>query len=63
MLQELSGHYRADGVPADVFGSRRAAAVAVEAGEWFIAARLQRAAQHVAIGHVFSIALLARSLH
>ncbi len=62
VLEEFGGHHRANGVPADVFGPRRAAAVAVEAGERFLAARFQRAAQHVEIGHVFSIALLVRTL-
>ena len=33
MLEELGGHDGADGVPADVLGPRRAAAVAVEAGD------------------------------
>jgi hypothetical protein len=58
VLQERSCHYSADGVPADVLGPARTAAVAVVAGEWVGAARFQRTAQHVAIRHVFSIAPL-----
>ena len=57
MLQELGGHDGADGVPAEVLGPGRAAAVAVEAGERVGAARFQRAAQHVAIRHRPSILL------
>ena len=47
MLEELGGHDGADGVPADVLGAGRAAAVAEEARHRVGAARLQRAAQHI----------------
>ena len=58
VFQKFSGHYRTDGVPAEVFLSGRTAAVPVKTGQWFGAARFQRTAQHVAIRHPFSIALL-----
>jgi hypothetical protein len=44
-------------VPAEVFWTAGATAIAVEAGEWIGAARFQRTALHIAIGHAFSIAL------
>src|ERR1700694_3301597 len=57
VLQELGGHDGADGVPAEVLGPGRAAAVAVEAGERVGAARFERAPQHVVVRHRHSIPL------
>ena len=56
VFEKLRGHHGADRVAPHVFGSRAAAAVSVEAGHRFGAARLQGTTQHVAIGHGTSIA-------
>ena len=48
-LQEVGGHHRAHGVPAQVVGAAPAAPVAVEAGHRLGAAGLQWAAEHVAL--------------
>src|ERR1700756_3647630 len=57
VVQEFGGHYRTDGVPAEVFWTARATAVAVVAGERVCTAWFQRTAEHIAIRHPFSIAL------
>lgn len=44
VLQELSGHYCADGVAADVLGTSPAAAISVETGHRVAAAWLEFAA-------------------
>ena len=62
VLQELGGHDGADGVQSDVLGTRRAAAVTVEAGERIVAARFKRATQRVAICHRFSMNRHRRSI-
>ena len=51
VLEELRRDDRADRVAAEVLRPGRAAAVAVEAGQRIVAAGLQRAAEHVAVGH------------
>src|SRR5215468_6627937 len=55
MLQELGGDHGADRVAAQILRAGAAAAVAVEAGEGVGAARLQLAAQDIALGHESSI--------
>jgi hypothetical protein len=56
VLEKLGGHHRTDRVTADVLGPAGATTVAVVTGEGLGAARLQLAAEHVAIGHLVSIA-------
>ena len=60
VLEELGGHHRADRVAAQVLGPGAAAAVAVEPGHRIGAARLQVAAEDVALrlpfGHGRSMA-------
>lgn len=51
MCQEFGGHDGADGVPTEVLGSGRTAAVTIEAGKRIGATLFQGAAQHIAIGH------------
>ncbi len=51
VFEELGRDHGANGVQADVLRPGRTAAVAVEAGDGVGAARLQRAAQYVAVGH------------
>src|SRR5215831_2171091 len=55
MLQELGGDHGADRVAAQVLRASAAAAVAVEAGQGVGAARLQLAAQDIALVHESSI--------
>jgi hypothetical protein len=55
MSEELRRDDAADGVTAQVFRARRAAAVPVEAGHGVIAARLKLAAEHVPLAHGRSI--------
>src|SRR5665213_3108063 len=55
MREELRRDHRADRVSAEVFRTGGAAAVAEEAGQRVVAARLKHAAEHVEItGHVCS---------
>ncbi len=51
VCQEFGGHDGADGVPTEVLGSGRTAAVTIEAGKRIGATLFQGAAQHIAIGH------------
>jgi hypothetical protein len=44
-------------VPALILVAGGAAAIAVEAGQWVSAARVQRSAKHIAISHRISIAV------
>src|SRR5215467_14682217 len=57
VLEELGSHHRADGVAAEIFGTRVAAAIAVEPRDGVVAARLKLSAENVPIAHHSSIAL------
>ena len=55
VLEEFRGHHRSDGVAPPILRTGMAAAVSKESGDRVIAARLQRATQHVEISHLRSI--------
>ena len=51
VLEELGCDHRADGVPSDVLGARRATTVTIEAGQRIGAAGFEDATEDVAVGH------------
>jgi hypothetical protein len=60
ILEKFSGHDGADRVTPQVTGAGTAAAVAVEAGERVGAARLERAAEHIALHRESIVARIGR---
>jgi hypothetical protein len=58
MLEELSGHHRADRVAALILGPGAATPIPIEPGDGIGATRLQLITQHIALYHSSSIAYL-----
>src|ERR1039457_2998938 len=56
MLEELSGHHRADRVAALILGPGVAAPISIEPGDRIGTTRLQLTTQHIALDHPSSIA-------